>query len=137
MRCTAPDFVLQAVAGPIGAASALKMSYAGINKGLTAVAAAMVLAATRAGAADALRDELARSQPQLLAKLEVALPDMVPKAYRWVAEMREIAAFLGPDHPAALAYEGFARLFDHIAADEKGARTDVALLTAFARGKNS
>ena len=128
---------LRVVEGPVGAASALKMSYAGINKGLTAVAAAMVLAATRAGAADALREELARSQPQLLAKLDTALPDMVPKAYRWVAEMREIAAFLGPDHPANLVYEGFARLFEHIAADEKGARTEVAQLTAFTEKGNA
>jgi 3-hydroxyisobutyrate dehydrogenase-like beta-hydroxyacid dehydrogenase len=125
---------VRVVEGPVGAASALKMSYAGINKGVTAVAAAMVLAATRAGAADALREELARSQPQLLAKLDTALPDMVPKAYRWVAEMREIAAFLGPDHPANLVYEGFARLFEHIAADEKGARTEIAQLEAFAEG---
>lgn len=95
---------LRVIEGPIGAASALKMSYAGINKGLTAVGAAMVLAATRAGAADALRDELALSQPQILARLAVALPDMIPKAYRWVAEMREIAGFLGPDHPASLMY---------------------------------
>lgn len=124
---------LRVVEGPVGAASALKMSYAGINKGLTAVGAAMVLAATRAGAAAALRDELALSQPQILARLGNALPDMVPKAYRWVAEMREIAAFLGPDHPAGLVYEGFARLFEHIAADADGAGVDVAELVAFAQ----
>jgi putative dehydrogenase len=35
--------------GPIGAASAMKMSYAGITKGFTALGAAMMLAATRAG----------------------------------------------------------------------------------------
>src|SRR5208283_5117864 len=35
--------------GPVGAASALKMAYAGITKGLTALGAAMVLAADRAG----------------------------------------------------------------------------------------
>jgi 3-hydroxyisobutyrate dehydrogenase-like beta-hydroxyacid dehydrogenase len=128
---------LRIIEGPVGAASALKMSYAGINKGLTAVGAAMVLAATRAGAADALRDELALSQPQILAKLAIALPDMVPKAYRWVAEMREIAAFLGPDHPANLVYEGFARLFEHIAADAKGAGAEVAELTAFAESCKS
>jgi 3-hydroxyisobutyrate dehydrogenase-like beta-hydroxyacid dehydrogenase len=123
---------LRIVEGPVGAASALKMSYAGINKGLTAVGTAMVLAATHAGAADALRDELALSQPHILSRLGVALPDMVPKAYRWVAEMREIAAFLGPDHPAGLVYEGFARLFEHIAADANGAGADVAKLRAFA-----
>jgi hypothetical protein len=108
------------------------MSYAGINKGLTGVGAAMVLAATRAGAADALRDELALSSPAVQARLANSLPDMLPKAYRWVAEMREIAGFLGKDHPAALIYEGFARLFEHIAADAEGAGTECAQLVAFA-----
>ncbi|MFN5016056.1 DUF1932 domain-containing protein [Bradyrhizobium sp.] len=123
---------LRLIEGPIGSASALKMSYAGINKGLTGLGAAMVLAATRAGAADALRDELALSLPQVQARLANALPDMLPKAYRWVAEMREIAGFLGPDHPAALIYEGFARLFEHIAADVQGQGTEAAQLVAFA-----
>src|SRR4051812_47667808 len=123
---------LRIIQGPVGAASALKMSYAGINKGLTGLGAAMVLAATRAGAADALRDELALSQPHVQARLANALPDMLPKAYRWVAEMREIAGFLGDDHPAALIYEGFARLFEHIAADAEGAGTEGAQLVAFA-----
>jgi 3-hydroxyisobutyrate dehydrogenase-like beta-hydroxyacid dehydrogenase len=120
------------VEGPVGAASALKMSYAGIVKGLAGIGSAMVLAATKAGAADALRDELALSQPAILARLGVALPDMIPKAYRWVAEMREIAGFLGPDHPASQIYEGFARWFEHLAEDAKGEAVDAALLKAFA-----
>jgi hypothetical protein len=68
----------------------------------------------------------------MLAKLETALPDMIPKAYRWVAEMREIAGFLGPDHPASQVYEGFARWFEHLAEDAKGKGADAALLKAFA-----
>jgi 3-hydroxyisobutyrate dehydrogenase-like beta-hydroxyacid dehydrogenase len=119
------------VEGPVGAASALKMSYAGIVKGLAGIGSAMVLAASKAGAADALRAELAASQPAVLARLDVALPDMVPKAYRWVAEMREISGFLGPDHPASQIYEGFARWFEHLAEDAKGEEKDVALLKAF------
>jgi 3-hydroxyisobutyrate dehydrogenase-like beta-hydroxyacid dehydrogenase len=115
------------VEGPVGAASALKMSYAGIVKGL-----AGMVAATKAGAADALRDELALSQPAVLARLEVALPDMIPKAYRWVAEMREISGFLGPDHPASQVYEGFARWFEHLAEDAKGDAADTDLMKAFA-----
>jgi hypothetical protein len=122
------------IAGPVGAASALKMSYAGIIKGFAGIGSAMVLAATRAGAADALRDELALSQPAMLKRLEIALPDMIPKAHRWVAEMGEIAGFLGEDHPASLIYEGFARLFEHIAEDAKGEGVDAALLKAFAAG---
>src|SRR5271170_8462281 len=40
--------------GPIGAASALKMSYAGITKGTTAIASAMLLGAARFGCGEAL-----------------------------------------------------------------------------------
>jgi len=40
---------------PLAPPRALKMSYGGITKGLTALASVMILAATRAGAADALR----------------------------------------------------------------------------------
>src|SRR5262249_42027586 len=80
--------------GPVGAASALKMSYAGITKGFTAVSAMMMLGATHAGCADELHKELAESQPHLLAWLGRQMPKMPAKAYRWVAEMEEIGAFL-------------------------------------------
>ena len=92
----------------------------------------MVVAATKAGAADALRDELALSQPAVLARLEVALPDMIPKAYRWVAEMREISGFLGPDHPASQIYEGFAAGSSISPRTRRAKRSDAALLKAFA-----
>jgi 3-hydroxyisobutyrate dehydrogenase-like beta-hydroxyacid dehydrogenase len=101
--------------GPIGAASALKMSYAGITKGFTAVAVAMVLGATRAGSADALCQELALSQPQLLAWLSRQVPRMYPKAYRWVAEMEEIGHFLGGGTPAGDMFADVARLYEDIA----------------------
>lgn len=125
---------LRIIDGPVGAASALKMSYAGIVKGLAGIGSAMVVAATKAGAADALRDELALSQPAVLARLDVALPDMLPKAYRWVAEMREIAGFLGEGHPASQIYEGFARWFEHLADDVNGDAVDADLMKSFATG---
>lgn len=100
---------------PIGAASALKMSYAGITKGLTGIGAAMMLGATRSGAAAALAQELAESQPQLLAWLARQVPRMYPKAYRWVAEMEEIAAFAAADPAAAQLYQGLARLYERLA----------------------
>ena len=116
--------------GPVGAASALKMGYAGITKGLTAIGAAMILAATRAGAGEALHAELAASQPQLLARFARAMPDMYGKAYRWVAEMREIAAFVG-DQPEHAIYEGMAGLFEHIAADEAGEKAETGEIDRF------
>ncbi len=111
---------LRVLDAPLGAASGLKMTYAMCTKGVTALGAAMLLGAAREGIAPALHDELVRSQPEMLARFGKAMPDMLPKAYRWVAEMREIAAFLGPDDPAALMFEGAARVYERLAADQAG-----------------
>ena len=117
--------------GPVGAASGLKMSYAGLTKGMTALSAAMILAATRFGAAEDLRQELVASQGQLLARMTGTMPDMYPKAYRWVAEMEEIAAFAGEDAAAQQIYQGIARLYERLAADQAGSKTEIAALDAF------
>jgi 3-hydroxyisobutyrate dehydrogenase-like beta-hydroxyacid dehydrogenase len=112
---------LKPLDAPFGAASALKLVYAMCTKGVTALAASMFLGAERNGAGDALRAEMARSQPELADRFAKAMPDMLPKAYRWVAEMREIATFLGPNDPAALMFEGAAQVYERLAADRKGA----------------
>ena len=117
--------------GPLTAASALKMSYAGITKGTQALGAAMMLAASRSGSAAALFAELEFSQKDMLAFLEQQLAIMPPKAYRWVAEMREIAGFVGADPAAHELYEGAAHFYQRIAADFAGDKTDVSALTAF------
>jgi 3-hydroxyisobutyrate dehydrogenase-like beta-hydroxyacid dehydrogenase len=107
--------------GPVGSASALKMCYAGINKGLAAIASAMILAAARSGATAALYQEMSESLPGLLDSLRRQVPDMLPKAYRWVAEMREIAAFGGAgDEATREIFNGFSRLFEQIAQDVGG-----------------
>lgn len=102
---------------PIGAASALKLAYAGLTKGFTALGAAMIGAAAREHLADALRAELARTQPDMLVRLERFIPAMFPKAYRWVAEMEQIADFAGEEDTGAAIYEGAARLYQRIAAE--------------------
>ncbi len=122
--------------GPLSAASALKMSYAGITKGMQAIGAAMMLAATRAGSAEALSKELAFSQKEMLALFKQQLPMMPAKAYRWIAEMREIAGFAGDDPAARELYEGAAHFYQRIADDFSGDRQDVAALAAFL-GKDS
>ena len=116
---------------PIGAASTLKMSYAGITKGLTALASAMILAAERAGAGEALHEELSRSQKMLLDRFARTVPDMFPKAYRWVAEMEEIAAFLGEDRPESQIYQGIAGLYQRIAEDHAGVGAETDTLRTF------
>jgi 3-hydroxyisobutyrate dehydrogenase-like beta-hydroxyacid dehydrogenase len=118
--------------GPIGAASALKMSYGGITKGFTAIAVAMVLGATRAGMASALHQELEASQPHLLAWLTRQVPRMYPKAYRWVAEMEEIGHFLDDGTPSGAMFAAIARLYGDIAATAREPSGDaIAQLSAF------
>ena len=126
---------LRQIDGPIGAAAALKMSYAGINKGIMAIGAAMLLAASRSGASKGLYQELSESLPQLLSKFETGIPDMYPKAYRWVAEMREIAAFLDEDKAAAMIFEGSARLYDRLAIDIANEGKERATLDGFFHSK--
>ena len=118
--------------GALAAASALKMSYAGITKGTQAIGAAMMLAATRAGSADALFAELQSSQKELFPYLKKSLAQMPPKAYRWVAEMQEIAGFVGADPAASELYEGAAHFFERFAADfEHGDKKEAAALMKF------
>jgi putative dehydrogenase len=123
--------------GALSAASALKMSYAGITKGTQAIGAAMMLAATRAGSADDLFAELQSSQKELFPWLKRSLAQMPPKAYRWVAEMHEIAGFVGDDPAARELYEGAADFYEKFAENfESGDKKDAAALTAFL-GKSS
>jgi L-threonate 2-dehydrogenase len=104
--------------GPIGAASALKMSYAGITKGTTAIASAMLLGAARFGCGEALIAELSESQPEMLERFRHGIPRMYDKAYRWVAEMEEISDFLEANPPSHDIYAAVARLYGHLAAAE-------------------
>lgn len=115
--------------GGVGAASALKMCYGGINKGVVGLATALLRAAHRHGADDALRAEMQRSMPDLFLRYGRQIPDMVPKAYRWVAEMEEIAAFLAEDDPAGgQLFEGMAGLFAAVEADRQGTGEEIAAL---------
>jgi putative dehydrogenase len=113
------------------AAHALKMSYAGITKGFTALGAAMMLAATREGAADALKAELAESQQALLGWLTRQTPNMYAKAYRWVTELDEIASFVGADRPEHEMLAAAARLYERIAADFEGEKAETGALDKF------
>ena len=122
--------LIRVMDGGIGAASALKMCFGGVTKGLTAMGAAMALAAHRAGVADALKSELSASQAAVFARLVQAVPDMFPKAYRWVAEMEEIASFVG-DRPEREMFEGIAGLYERLADDFEHSREETEALAEF------
>jgi L-threonate 2-dehydrogenase len=115
-RLAAYGLSIRQMEGPNGAASAMKLSYAGITKGCTAICAAMMLGSTRGGTAEQLAQELSESQPMLLNWMRSFVSRMPPKAYRWVAEMEEIATFQQDDAAARDMYLGIARFYQQIAA---------------------
>ena len=123
--------IVRVLDGPLTAASALKMSYAGITKGFIALGSAIMLAATRGGSAEALKAELAESQPELLHFLGRSVPGMYGKAYRWVAEMDEIADFVGEEFPEHAMQSAAARLCERIAADQNGHQEEIAVINKF------
>lgn len=75
----------------IGLASAIKMCYASLTKGLTALCTELLTAAEMLGVSDALAEEFQLSQATLYERMERGLPGMPPKAQRWIGEMEEIS----------------------------------------------
>jgi len=125
---------LRVLNGPVGAASALKMAYAGISKGTIAIVAAMILAAERSGSGDALRRELSESEQPLMKSMAVRVPRMFPKAWRWVAEMQEIAEFARDDRAAHEMWTGISALYERIAEDLAGNHKETDVLAKFFEG---
>jgi 3-hydroxyisobutyrate dehydrogenase-like beta-hydroxyacid dehydrogenase len=123
--------IIRILDGPLTAASALKMSYAGITKGFTALGTAMMLAASRGGSAEALKAELAESRPDLLHYLANQVPGMYSKAYRWVAELDEIAAFVGEEFPERDMLQAAARLYERMAEDFEDRKEEIGKLDRF------
>jgi putative dehydrogenase len=120
--------------GPVGMASALKLSYAGITKGLIAVASSMILGATRASVAAALHAELRESDPVLLEAMSRRVQGMLPKAYRWVEEMRQIEEFVAADPAAARIYQGASQLYERLAQDHEHAQRESGVFAEFFKG---
>jgi len=102
---------------PPGAASAVKMAYAGWNKGGQALLAAIRAFALAEGVDAALLAEWKISHPDLPARSERAVHDNAKKAWRFVGEMEEIARSLAavglPSAFHEAAREIYARLADY------------------------
>jgi 3-hydroxyisobutyrate dehydrogenase-like beta-hydroxyacid dehydrogenase len=75
-----------------GQASAIKMCYAALTKGLTALGTELLIAADALGVSQALKEEFKLSQSALYERLERQLPTMPMKSRRWIGEMEEVAA---------------------------------------------
>ena len=105
-----------------GQASGLKMCYASLTKGLTALATQALVASRTLGLQEALLTEF-QALP-MFKSIERSVPGMPPKAYRWVGEMEEIAqTFTDLGLPPPQMHEGAASLYRFIAGTELGKET--------------
>ena len=103
------------IEGGLGAASALKMTYAAWTKGSDALILAIRALAAREGVEKALLAEWSQSQPNLPGKSERAASVAAPKGWRYVGEMEEIAAsFEAAGLPAGF-HEAAADLYSRLA----------------------
>jgi 3-hydroxyisobutyrate dehydrogenase-like beta-hydroxyacid dehydrogenase len=78
--------------GPeVGRASAMKMAYSALNKGIDALLTAVLLAGDRLGVRGPLLRELEFSQAEALERMEARVPFLGATAKRFAPEMAEIA----------------------------------------------
>ncbi len=117
---------------PAGAASALKMAFAGWNKGSQALLAAIRAFAIAEGVDAALLAEWKISRPDLPAQSERAFTDNTGKAWRFVGEMDEIAGALA-DAGLPPGFHQAAREIYQRLAEYRDARTPPSVEDAAAR----
>jgi 3-hydroxyisobutyrate dehydrogenase-like beta-hydroxyacid dehydrogenase len=114
---------VQIIGPQVGQASGLKMCYASLTKGLTALATQALTAGQALGLTETLTSELRESQAELLQWFERQVPHMPPKAYRWVGEMEEIARTFADLGLPSQMLEGAAALYRLVEQTELGAET--------------
>ncbi|MFU8814434.1 MAG: DUF1932 domain-containing protein, partial [Pseudomonadales bacterium] len=104
-----------ALAGPPGAASALKMCYAAFTKGSAALLLAVRALAQAEGVTPALLEEWALSQPGLAERSEATAQGTAGKAWRFVGEMKEIASTFEAARLPGEFHHGAAEIYHRMA----------------------
>ena len=95
--------MLAEVVGPEpGQASGLKMCFAAYNKGNAALLASTLVVAQQFGVRAIIHDQMARRGYPAQAEAQRFIESVAPKAWRWVAEMREISETFGTTTPKNL-----------------------------------
>ena len=98
--------------GPeIGRASGIKMCYASMTKGTSALRVAMLATAQSLGLYDELVAELSFSQQGPLSAMESGVPGLPANAGRWIGEMEEIAATFDSAGVTPHFHQGAAEIF--------------------------
>jgi 3-hydroxyisobutyrate dehydrogenase-like beta-hydroxyacid dehydrogenase len=115
-----PNLLIRVMSERIGDASGVKMCYAAMTKGTTALATELLVAARRLGVEQALEKELRESRSDVFDWQVRNIASMPPKAYRWVPEMQEIAKTFGELGMTRRIFEGATDIYAMVAATPLG-----------------
>jgi 3-hydroxyisobutyrate dehydrogenase-like beta-hydroxyacid dehydrogenase len=115
-----PNLLVRVISERVGDASGVKMCYAAMTKGTTALAVELLVAARKLGVEQALEKELRESRNDVFDWQMKNIPAMPPKAYRWVPEMQEIAKTFGELGLTRRIFEGATDVYALVAATPLG-----------------
>ena len=118
-----PQIVVRVMSERLGDASAIKMCYGAMNKGMIALVLELLIAARRLGVDDALIGQLKETHSDVYDRIMRQLPVMPPKAYRWVPEMQQIAQCFEAAGLTPRIFDGAADMYEFIAATTLGKET--------------
>ena len=114
-QITHPNLLMRVLSERIGDASGVKMCYAAMTKGTTALAVELLVAARKLGVEQALEKELRESRNDVFEWQMRNIATMPPKAYRWVPEMQEIAKTFGELGLTRRIFEGATDIYAMVA----------------------
>jgi 3-hydroxyisobutyrate dehydrogenase-like beta-hydroxyacid dehydrogenase len=115
-----PNLLMRVLSERVGDASGVKMCYAAMTKGTTALAVELLVAARKLGVEQALEKELRESRNDVFEWQMKNIAVMPPKAYRWVPEMQEIAKTFGELGLTRRIFEGATDIYALVAATTLG-----------------
>ncbi|MBI3044366.1 MAG: NAD(P)-dependent oxidoreductase [Betaproteobacteria bacterium] len=115
-----PNILVRMMSERVGDASGVKMCYAAMTKGTTALAVELLMAARKLGVEQALEKELRESRNDVFEWQMKNIAVMPPKAYRWVPEMQEIAKTFGELGLTRRIFEGATDMYERVAATPLG-----------------
>ena len=106
--------------GGVGQASGIKMCYAAMTKGTSALYGQLLMAAELMGLTEPLLAEFASGQQAVLQRMERGLPTVPPRARRWVSEMEEIRDTFASLGMTPHIFEGVAEMYRLIGSSPLG-----------------
>ena len=125
-----PNLQVRVLSDRAGDASALKMCYAAMTKGVTAITLELLVAAHDLGVEAAVESELRDSRSDVLDWQMSNMATVPARSRRWVPEMQQIAATFAEVGLTPRIFEGAAELFAMVAETPLGHETPEQARTA-------